>query len=182
MWKTGEGRAEEHVFYWLLNWIRLCPNNHTGLSCVNLNSLGEKASSCDSTGWFVDLCWQVERRWACLRGCCTHHGHTEMKHQLHGGDLKWWANGCDTCSRTPSPFLSHQWFTHVGWVTSATLAGTSQSGVLFVQLCADSHYRHHHHVACRLSWHLNHSTCSAACYCPTNANKREGDLLQFVCQ
>lgn len=36
------------------------------LPCVNFNSIRwKKASFCDSTGWFVKLCWQLERRLAC---------------------------------------------------------------------------------------------------------------------
>lgn len=36
------------------------------LPCVNFNSIRwKKASLCASTGWFVKLCWQLERRRAC---------------------------------------------------------------------------------------------------------------------
>lgn len=131
----------------------------------------KKASLCDSTGCFVQLCWQLERRWACLsdsaRVSSSQWTHTELK--LGGGDFKWRANRL--------PFF----FTLVGWVMSWRDSKWRPLCPSLWWLTSLPPWRCWS-FACRLSWPSNHSTCSGACYCPAHADLRGGGILLLGCQ
>lgn len=87
--------------------------------------------------------------------------------------LKWWANGCDASSQALTPFLFRS-----GRMSYERVLGWRNSK--WRRLCPSLRWltlappSPRWSFACRLSWPLNHSTCSGACYCPAHAKYKRG--------
>lgn len=157
------------------------------LPCGNLNSFRwKKASLCDSSLWnFAESSSGAGPVWVTLHALVSgvQWTHAELKHQLRGGDLNWWANGCDTScteSLSFSPVIHSRQMSYehiLGWRESKWRPPCPARWWLI--FLPPSQCRS---FACRLSWPLNHSTCSGACYCATHKNKRGGEILLLGCQ
>lgn len=65
---------------------------------------------------------------------------TESVSSERGGELKWWANSCDTASKAAFLFLLYWWFSAAGWVVSAAFTRRRSNDGALMPGSAVTHY------------------------------------------
>lgn len=65
---------------------------------------------------------------------------TESVSSERGGELKWWANSCDTATKAAFIFLLYWWFSAAGWVVSAAFTQRRSNDGALMPGSAVTHY------------------------------------------